>query len=186
MSCGTGTCRTSGTTHTLTSPPTETGIGPEAIEFNGVPLKPTSSSYGHQYLLRPETIESVFYMWRLTHDQKWRDMAWDMMRSIQRYCATPNGYAGLTDVSKGKGAPSKEDAEKLADPEKLDFVDAGLQHVDLQESFFIAETLKYFMLIFADDELLPLDQWVFNTEAHPMPVHSQMGKKRKKKVIKEE
>ena len=41
---------------------------------------------------------------------------------------------------------------------------------DVQESFFLAETLKYLYLLFADDSLLPLDQWVFNTEAHPLPV----------------
>lgn len=39
------------------------------------------------------------------------------------------------------------------------------------ESFFLAETLKYFYLLFEDDpNVLPLDQWVFNTEAHPLPV----------------
>ena len=36
------------------------------------------------------------------------------------------------------------------------------------ESFWLAETLKYFYLLFEDDpEVLPLDKWVFNTEAHP-------------------
>lgn len=39
------------------------------------------------------------------------------------------------------------------------------------ESFFLAETLKYFYLLFEDDpNVLPLDQWVFNTEAHPFPI----------------
>jgi mannosyl-oligosaccharide alpha-1,2-mannosidase len=39
------------------------------------------------------------------------------------------------------------------------------------ESFWLAETLKYFYLLFEDDPaVLPLDQWVFNTEAHPLPV----------------
>lgn len=39
------------------------------------------------------------------------------------------------------------------------------------ESFWLAETLKYFYLLFEDDpNVLPLDQWVFNTEAHPLPV----------------
>ena len=41
---------------------------------------------------------------------------------------------------------------------------------DVQQSFFIAETLKYLYLLFSDDSVLPLDQWVFNTEAHPLPV----------------
>ncbi len=70
-----------------------------------------------------------------------------------------------------------------------------VQHDDVQQSFFLAETLyspstrliflwiladdhsknnnnnnsKYLYLLFAP-ELLPLDQWVFNTEAHPLPI----------------
>lgn len=38
------------------------------------------------------------------------------------------------------------------------------------ESFFIAETLKYLFLLFSDDDVLPLDEIVFNTEAHPFPI----------------
>jgi hypothetical protein len=34
----------------------------------------------------------------------------------------------------------------------------------------VAETLKYLYLLFADDSVIPLDQYVFNTEAHPLPV----------------
>lgn len=41
---------------------------------------------------------------------------------------------------------------------------------DVQQSFFLAETLKYLLLLFSDDSVIPLDSWVFNTEAHPMPV----------------
>lgn len=41
---------------------------------------------------------------------------------------------------------------------------------DVQQSFFIAETLKYLFLLFSDDSVLPLDSWVLNTEAHPFPV----------------
>ncbi|VDL77679.1 unnamed protein product [Nippostrongylus brasiliensis] len=45
---------------------------------------------------------------------------------------------------------------------------------DLMESFYLAETLKYLYLLFADDQknLFPLDKWVFNTEAHPLPIYS--------------
>jgi mannosyl-oligosaccharide alpha-1,2-mannosidase len=32
------------------------------------------------YILRPETIESYFIMWRLTHDQKYRDWGWDAVQ----------------------------------------------------------------------------------------------------------
>lgn len=37
-------------------------------------------------------------------------------------------------------------------------------------SYFLAETLKYLYLLFLDDDILPLEKWVFNTEAHPLPV----------------
>lgn len=32
------------------------------------------------YILRPETIESYFIMWRLTHEQKYRDWGWDAVQ----------------------------------------------------------------------------------------------------------
>lgn len=39
------------------------------------------------------------------------------------------------------------------------------------ESFFLGETLKYLYLLFSDDpKLLSLDRFVFNTEAHPLPI----------------
>ena len=39
-----------------------------------------------------------------------------------------------------------------------------------KQSFFLAETLKYFYLIFCDSDVINLDEWVFNTEAHPLKV----------------
>jgi hypothetical protein len=39
-----------------------------------------------------------------------------------------------------------------------------------QYSYFLAETLKYLYLLFSEDDLMPFDKWVFNTEAHPFPV----------------
>ncbi|XP_039714907.1 endoplasmic reticulum mannosyl-oligosaccharide 1,2-alpha-mannosidase isoform X1 [Pteropus medius] len=42
---------------------------------------------------------------------------------------------------------------------------------DKMESFFLGETLKYLYLLFSDDPaLLSLDAYVFNTEAHPLPI----------------
>ena len=47
-----------------------------------------------------------------------------------------------------------------------------VEYRDKQESFFLAETLKYLYLLFDDkQEMFPLDKWVFNTEAHPLPVY---------------
>ena len=49
---------------------------------------------------------------------------------------------------------------------------AGDNRMDKMESFWLAETLKYFYLLQEDDERpsLPLDRYVFNTEAHPFSV----------------
>jgi len=38
------------------------------------------------------------------------------------------------------------------------------------ETFFLGETLKYLYLLFGDKNVLPLTEFVFNTEAHPLPI----------------
>lgn len=44
-------------------------------------------------------------------------------------------------------------------------------------SFWIAETLKYLYLLFEDDEsVLPFEEYVFNTEAHPLPIDPTVAK----------
>ena len=100
------------------------------------------------YLLRPEVVESIFYAWRFTHDQKWRDYAEKIWKAIAKHCEVPTG--GFTDVRHVTRAV----------PEKL----------DKQESWFLAETMKYLWLVFQPDEVLPLDQYVFNTECHPLKI----------------
>uniref|UniRef100_A0A2M3YYF6 alpha-1,2-Mannosidase n=1 Tax=Anopheles braziliensis TaxID=58242 RepID=A0A2M3YYF6_9DIPT len=126
---------------------TYTRLGPESFRFNdGVEAKALKAQEKY-YILRPETFESYFIMWRLTHDQKYRDWGWDAIQALEKHCRTPTGYTGLKNVY-------------LTEPVKD----------DVQQSFFLAETLKYLYLLFSDDSLLPLDDWVFNTEAHPLPV----------------
>lgn len=126
---------------------TYTRLGPESFRFNdGVEAKALKAQEKY-YILRPETFESYFIMWRLTHDQKYRDWGWDAVQALEKHCRTPTGYSGLKNVYH-------------TDPVKD----------DVQQSFFLAETLKYLYLLFSDDTLLPLDEWVFNTEAHPLPV----------------
>ena len=41
---------------------------------------------------------------------------------------------------------------------------------DEQQTFFLSETLKYLYLLFADDKTVSLDEWVFNTEGHPLKI----------------
>ena len=98
------------------------------------------------YLLRPEVVESIFYAWRETHDQKWRNYARDIWRAIAKHCQVDSG--GFTDVRRVTSVT----------PVKM----------DKQESWFLAETLKYLWLTFQPDSVIPLDKYVFNTEAHPI------------------
>ncbi|KAJ1352484.1 hypothetical protein KIN20_008829 [Parelaphostrongylus tenuis] len=107
-----------------------------------------TSKHGESaYLLRPEVIEGFFYLWRLTGKVIYRDWVWDAITSIDRYCRVDGGFSGLRNVN-----------------------DITKGHDDVQQSFFLAETLKYAYLTFTDDSVIPLDKWVFNTEAHPLPV----------------
>lgn len=127
---------------------TPTKIGPEAFHFErqeteAQAIKPNE----RYYILRPEVVEAYFYLWRLTKDQKYRDWAWDATQAFEKHCKTENGYSGIKDVYEPN--PSKD---------------------DVQQSFFVAETLKYLYLVFSDDSVISLDNYVFNTEAHPLRI----------------
>ena len=125
---------------------TATGIGPETFEFHGSAefVVPDRSRY---YILRPETVESYFVLWRTTKDPKYREWAWEAFQAIQKHCRVEGGFSGIHNVDQ-----------------------VPVQHDDNQQSFFLAETLKYLYLIFSEDELIPLDKYVFNTEAHPLGI----------------
>ncbi|KAF2166303.1 glycoside hydrolase family 47 protein [Zasmidium cellare ATCC 36951] len=96
-----------------------------------------------KYILRPEAIESVFYMYRITGEKHWQDMGWNMFQAAEGLSRTTYGHSALDDVTKSR-------------PSLLD----GM------ESFWIAETLKYYYLLFDDPDQWSLDDWVLNTEAH--------------------
>ncbi|KAK3356178.1 mannosyl-oligosaccharide 1,2-alpha-mannosidase [Neurospora tetraspora] len=100
-------------------------------------------------LQRPETVESLFYMYRITGDVKYREWGWEMFKSFVNYTAVEDG-GGFTSLSNANVIPPVTK--------------------DNMESFWMAETLKYFYLLFSPEDLLPLDKVVFNTEAHPLPV----------------
>lgn len=89
------------------------------------------------YKLRPEAIESVFVMYRLTGDPTLLEAAWKMFSTIENYTRTRYGHAGLKDVMN----PDSPKDDKM-------------------ESFWLAETLKYFFLIFSEPNVLSLDDWV--------------------------
>lgn len=106
-----------------------------------------------KYLLRPEALESVFYMWRITGDPTWQDKGWRMFDSILNATAIRDesgevyGYTAINDVTDDRGLWSV--------------------HKDSAESFWMAETLKYAYLLFANTDVISLDDYVLNTEAHP-------------------
>lgn len=127
-----------------------TGIGPESFRFEGPHEAKALRQNEKYYILRPEVVETYFVLWRVTHDQKYRDWAWDAAQAIEKHCHSGDGYSGLRDVY--QVPPS---------------------HDDVQQSFFLAETLKYLYLIFSNDDLIRLDEWVMNTEAHPLPVKAE-------------
>uniref|UniRef100_A0AAR5P443 alpha-1,2-Mannosidase n=1 Tax=Dendroctonus ponderosae TaxID=77166 RepID=A0AAR5P443_DENPD len=126
---------------------THTKLGPEAFRFSeGAEARALKSSEKY-YILRPETIESYFYLYRLTKDEKYRDWGWEAVQALEKHCRVPGGYTGIKNVYS-------------EDP----------QQDDVQQSFFLAETLKYLYLLFSDEDFYSLDQWVYNTEAHPLPI----------------
>lgn len=97
-----------------------------------------------RYILRPEAIESVFILYRITGDTLLQDKAWKMFEAISKHTKTDFANAALADVT-----------------------DQSAPKYDSMESFWTAETLKYFYLIFSEPDLISLDDYVFNTEAHP-------------------
>ncbi|KAI9837788.1 MAG: hypothetical protein M1819_006722 [Sarea resinae] len=103
-----------------------------------------------RYILRPETIESLFVLYRTTGDPGLRDTAWRMFNAIERATRTKIAHAGLDDVTVVPAAYS---------PMGMGGGN-GKGKSDRMESFWLAETLKYFYLIFAPEELVSLDDFV--------------------------
>lgn len=121
------------------------GLSPEFIDINNFQPVPQKS----HWVMRPEVVESIFIMWRITKNPKYRKWGLNIAQAIEKYAKVETGgYSGIEDIS-------------VEPPKKNDH----------QESFFLAETLKYLYLLFASSDVLPLDEWVFNTEAHPFPIN---------------
>lgn len=133
----------------------ETGLSPEIVFFNQSPggsedliVKPQDA----HNLLRPETVESLHIMYSITKDKKYQDYGWNILKSFNKYSRVDSGgYVSLNNVRSAKDPQPGGSRDKM-------------------ESFFVAETLKYLFLLFSDVDVLPLDKWVFNTEAHPLPI----------------
>ena len=113
------------------------GIEPEILDYKTIHVVAGS------YHLRPEIVESTYYLYHYTGDPEYRHRGEKMFDDFVRYCRTDSGYAALTDVT-------------------------SKQQLDEMESFVLAETFKYFYLLFAPAGTLEFDKVIFNTEAHPL------------------
>lgn len=122
------------------------GLAPETVRFgvSGMTMKDRS------FRLRPETLESLFYLYRVTGNEKYRTWSWEIFQSIERGTKAPFGFSSVQDVDVRPPLP--------------------LALTDSQETFMSAETLKYAYLAQATCPMLDLRKVVFNTEAHPFPV----------------
>jgi mannosidase alpha-like ER degradation enhancer 2 len=116
---------------------TRFGIEPEELDY--VTMQPVHPGY----VLRPEAIESAYYLYRLTGDRRYQDMGRVMVDSLLHYTRAETGFTALRSV-------------------------ATKERRDQMESFFLAETLKYAYLLFAPPATLNFDAVIFNTEAHPI------------------
>lgn len=96
-------------------------------------------------ILRPETVESLMYLWRLTGNKTYQDWGWDIFQAFEKNSRVESGYVGLRDVNTG-------------------------EKDNMMQSFFLAETLKYLYLLFSPPSVISFDEWVFNTEAHPLRI----------------
>lgn len=112
------------------------GIEPETLDYR------TMRVVSPAYPLRPEIIESAFYLHRLTKDPRYLEMGKIFFEGIRSHCRTDAGDTVL------KSVMTKEQG-------------------DLMPSYFLAETLKYLYLLFSE-EPVDLDRVIFNTEAHPL------------------
>ncbi|XP_039658585.1 mannosidase, alpha, class 1B, member 1b isoform X2 [Perca fluviatilis] len=131
----------------------ETGLSPEIVHFNmhqGSTRDIEVKLADRHNLLRPETVESLFYLYRFTKDQKYREWGWKILQNFNKYTKVSSG--GYTSINNVRDPDYPSPRDKM-------------------ESFFLGETLKYLYLLFSDDlNLISLDQYVFNTEAHPLPI----------------
>ncbi|KAL0478045.1 ER degradation enhancer, mannosidase alpha-like [Acrasis kona] len=125
------------------------GAVPEGYNLLGAYVQPLEKGYP----LRPELVESIYYMYRVTQDPMYKMMGRDIVTGLEINCKTECGFANIKDVE-------------------------TMEKDDRMESFFLSETLKYLYLLYDDDNFVnnceegdQVEGYVMNTEAHLMPIH---------------
>lgn len=145
------------------------GFLPERFHF-GL-WKPDVGRGAANYPLRPELLESCYFLHRATKDMTpswhgtlstsaWQWAAEFALRKLETMTRVDCGHASIHSISTPTtGAPQVPFSKELL--------------YDEMPSFFLSETIKYLYLIFDDDNILHTDddhEWIFTTEAHP--IHS--------------
>ena len=112
---------------------TANGLEPEAFDYASM------KTIEQGYPLRPEIVESAWYLHERTRDPRYLEMGRVFFDAIVSRCRVDAGY---------------------------DVIDEKGEQGDLMPSYFLAETLKYFELLFGDSRAV--EGAVFTTEAHPL------------------
>lgn len=126
---------------------TRSGLAPECFNVRKdapFSFKEVPSSGRHSFL-RPETAESLFYLYRFTGDEKYRQWGKQLFQAILANSKVEAGFASVKDVNQ---VPTEK--------------------IDEMQSFVMAETLKYLYLLFSPASRLDLERYVLNTEGHPL------------------
>lgn len=134
-------------------------------------IKPDNS----RNLQKPETVESLFYMYRITGDEIYRNWGWKMFENFIKHTAVVE--EGGSDAS-NEGQEGSDDTPKSYIRAFTSLYNADTippTQLDNMDPSWLAETLKYFYLLFSDRDFIPLESTVFNTEAHIFP-RFKMGK----------
>ena len=114
-----------------------------------------------------QTVESFYILWKTTGDTRWRERGFSIFQAIEAETRTESGYASIeyVDISP---SPMRDEMPRYA------YSLSPVTPLIVKQccSYFLAETLKYLYLLFREQDLIPLDKWVFNTEGHPLPVYT--------------
>ena len=137
----------------------KTGLGADMFDYDFDDGEYIISFWSESYVLRPETIESIYLLWKFTGKEIYRQYNWEIFKRIVKYCKVSNGYVGVYNVNGSRWS------------------------LKVMESYFLAETLKYLYLTFEDNDFIHPDEWIFNTEAHPLRIWDYNTSQKWKKYL---
>ena len=129
---------------------TATGLGPEQISFNSI--DPNQDDFTNldlvpTYVLHAVTIESLYYVYKLTRDKTYQDYGWRIFEAIENYTRiSTGGFSTIGDVNNPR----------------------NVKYGDLQPTHLLSAVLKFLYLLFEEDdqENIDINKWLFNSIGH--------------------